>query len=190
MSRNNENKTLKEVFMESHKDLVKEGGKWLKETSNSCLLVAALITTVAFATTATVPGGMKEGSGRPNLERHPSFIVFAISSLVALAFSVTSTVSFLSILTSRYHQKDFRRDLPRKLLWALTSLFISLAAMLVCFCAAHFALVKDEFEHSGYLVIYAIACLPIAYFAMMQFRFYFALIRQTFKDVPQRTPFG
>ena len=62
--------------------------------------------------------------------------------------------------------------------------------MLVCFCAAHFVLVKDEFDHSGYLVIYAIACLPIAYFAIMQFPFYFSLILQTFKDVPQRTPFG
>lgn len=189
MNLNNEDMTPKEVFRTSHKDLVKEGAKWLTATSNSCSLVATLVTTVAFATTATVPGGLKEGSSSPNLGRHPAFIVFATSSLIALSFSATSVIAFLSILTSRYHQKDFQRDLPKKLLLALTSLFMSLAAMLFCFCAAHFFLVKDRFEHTSYLVIYAIACLPIAYFAMMQFPFYFALVLQTFKRVPQRTPF-
>ncbi|CBI40009.3 unnamed protein product, partial [Vitis vinifera] len=189
MNLNNEDMTPKEVFRTSHKDLVKEGAKWLTATSNSCSLVATLVTTVAFATTATVPGGLKEGSSSPNLGRHPAFIVFATSSLIALSFSATSVIAFLSILTSRYHQKDFQSDLPRKLLLALTSLFMSLAAMLFCFCAAHFFLVKDKFEHTSYLVIYAIACLPIAYFAMMQFPFYFALVLQTFKRVPQRTPF-
>ncbi|KAJ9680131.1 hypothetical protein PVL29_019424 [Vitis rotundifolia] len=189
MNLNNEDMTPKEVFRTSHKDLVKEGTKWLTDTSNSCSLVATLVTTVAFATTATVPGGMKEGSWSPNLGRHPGFIVFAISSLIALSFSATSVIAFLSILTSRHHQKDFQSDLPKKLLLALTSLFISLAAMMFCFCAGHFFLVKDEFEHTAYLVIYAIACLPIAYFAMMQFPFYFALVLQTFKRVPQRTPF-
>lgn len=176
--------TPKEVFRESHEELVKQGGKWLAGTSKSCSVVATLITTVAFATTATVPGGMKEGSSRPILERHPAFFVFAISSLIALSFSVTSVIAFLSILTSRYDLKDFQRDLPTKLLLALTSLFISLAAMMVCFCAGHFVLVKDEFEHTAYLVLYAIACLPVAYFAMVQFPFYLDLILQTFKKAP------
>ncbi|KAL6323640.1 hypothetical protein AAG906_039236 [Vitis piasezkii] len=160
MNLNNEDMTPKEVFRTSHKDLVKEGAKWLRDTSNSCSLVATLVTAVAFATTATVPGGLKEGSSSPNLGRHPAFIVFATSSLIALSFSATSVI-----------------DLPKTLVGFDVS-FMSLAAMLFCFCAAHFFLVKDKFEHTSYLVIYAIA-----------FSFYFALVLQTFKRVPQRTPF-
>ena len=55
---------------------------------------------------------------------------------------------------------------------------------MVCFCAGHFVLVKDEFEHTAYLVLYAIACLPVAYFAMVQFPFYLDLILQTLKKAP------
>ncbi|RVX20741.1 hypothetical protein CK203_002539 [Vitis vinifera] len=87
---NNNNKTAREVFTESHADLVDKGGKWLNDTSNSCSVVAALIATVAFATSATVPGGVKEGIGVPTLENQPAFNVFSISSLIALCFSVTS----------------------------------------------------------------------------------------------------
>nr|CAN79882.1 hypothetical protein VITISV_002537 [Vitis vinifera] len=188
-SRNNANKTPKDVFRESHKDLVEKGGQWLSSTSNSCSVVATLITTVAFASTASVPGGMKENSSRPNLEEHPGFLVFAVSSLIGLCFSVTSVIAFLVILTSRYHQKDFRRDLPTKLLLGLTSLFISLGAMLVCFCAAHYFLLKDKLK-LGAFPLYAPACVPVIFFALMQFPFYFDLIRGTFKKVPPRTPSG
>ncbi|XP_034690312.1 uncharacterized protein LOC117917942 isoform X2 [Vitis riparia] len=149
---NNKNQVPKEIFTESHKELVREGGKWLNNTSNSCSVVATLVTTVAFATTATIPGGFKENSSEPTLQHHPGFLVYAISSLIALSFSVTSVVTFLAILTSRYQVKDFGRGLPRKLL--------------------------------------LVACLPVTFFAVAQFPFYFDLIWAIFKKVPQRTIYG
>ena len=185
--RNNEDKTPKEVFRKSHQDLVKEGGKWLINTCNSCSVVATVVTTVAFATTATPPGGMKEGSTRPNLEHHPGFIVFAISSLIALSFSLTSVVSFLAIITPRHRPEDFEKQLPKKFLYALTFLFISLAAMLVCFCAGHFFLMRDDLEHNAFLV-YGIACLPVAYFAMKQFPFFIDLVLFTALKAPRHNP--
>lgn len=132
---NKENKTPKDIFTDTHKQLVDKGGEWLTNTSESCSVVAALIATVAFATSTTVPGGVKSESGKPTLENHPAFDVFAISSLIALCFSVTAVVMFLSILTSRYQERDFGIDLPRKLLLGLTSLFVSIASVLVSFCA-------------------------------------------------------
>ncbi|XP_034709001.1 uncharacterized protein LOC117932072 [Vitis riparia] len=159
----------------------------IKCTSNSCSVVATVVTTVAFATTATPLGGMKEGSSRPNLEHHPGFIVFAISSLIALSFSLTSIVSFLAILTPRHRPKDFEKQLPGKFLYALTYLFISLAAKLVCFCAGHFFLMRDDLEHNAFLV-YGIACLPVAYFAMKQFPFYIDLVLDTFLKAPRYKP--
>ncbi|KAH6796587.1 hypothetical protein C2S52_021141 [Perilla frutescens var. hirtella] len=101
---NNDSKTARDIFTETHGELVKEGGAWLTNTSQSCSVVAALIATVAFATSATVPGGVKSDSGTPTLQNEPAFNIFAISSLVALCFSVTSVVMFLAILTSRHAQ--------------------------------------------------------------------------------------
>ncbi|KAJ9696062.1 hypothetical protein PVL29_008358 [Vitis rotundifolia] len=183
---NNNSKTAREIFTKSHADLVEKGGEWLNDTSNSCSVVAALIATVAFATSATVPGGVKEGLGVPTLENQPAFNVFSIASLIALCFSVTAVVMFLAILTSRHQEKDFGSDLPKKLLFGLSSLFISIAAILVSFCAGHFFVLKDELKYYAF-PIYAVTCLPVTFFAVMQFPLYLDLIWATFKKVPQRS---
>ena len=149
-------------------------------------MVAALITTVAYATSTTVPGGVNEKNGTPKFENQPAFGLFAISSLVALCVSVTALVMFLAILTSRYQEKDFYKDLPRKLLIGLSSLFISIASMLVSFCAGHFFVLKDKLKY-GVFPIYAVTCLPITFFAMAQFPLYFDLTRAIIKKVPQRS---
>lgn len=182
---NKEGKTANNIFTETHGDLLKSGSDWLTNTSESCSVVAALIATVAFATSTAVPGGVRE-SGKPTLEDQPAFNVFAISSLVALCFSVTSVVLFLSILTSRYQERDFGQDLPRKLLVGLTSLFVSIASMLVSFCAGHFFVLKDKLKYAAFPV-YAVTCLPVTFFAFAQFPLYFDLIWATFKKVPQRS---
>lgn len=183
---NNLNKTPKDIFTETHKELVRSGGEWLTKTSESCSVVAALIATVAFATSATVPGGLNSESGSPVLERQPAFNLFAMSSLVALCCSITAVVMFLSILTSRFQESDFGKELPRKLLWGLTSLFMSIASMLVSFCAGHFFVVKDQFHYIA-LPIYAVTSLPITLFAFGQFPLYFDLVWATIKHVPQRS---
>ncbi|KAK2991140.1 hypothetical protein RJ640_029433 [Escallonia rubra] len=183
---NKTGQTPHDIFTDTHKDLLKDGGEWLTHTAESCSVVAALIATVAFATSATVPGGVKQESGIPTLENQPAFNIFAISSLVALCFSVTSLVMFLAILTSRYEAKDFSKDLPNKLLTGLTSLFVSIAAMLVSFCAGHFFILKDKLKYAAFPV-YAITCLPVTFFAIAQFPLYFDLMWATIKKVPQRS---
>jgi Domain of unknown function len=99
---NKEGKTAHQIFLESHEQLVKEGRKWLINTSQSCSVVAILIATVAFESASTVPGGPKQDSGYPILGQTPYFQAFAISSIVALCSSVTSLIMFLTILTSLY----------------------------------------------------------------------------------------
>ncbi|KAK9984923.1 hypothetical protein SO802_034448 [Lithocarpus litseifolius] len=181
---NNDDKTPEEIFDDSHKDLVKEGGEWLDKTSESCSVVAALVATVAFAASTTIPGNINEESGSPNLENQPAITIFAISSLVALCFSITSLFTFLSILTSRYEQKDFRRDLPTKLLIGLTSLFVSIASMLVSFCAGHFFLLKNKLKSKAFPV-YAVTCLPIVFFAIQQLPLYADILWAIYKKVPR-----
>ncbi|KAJ7977342.1 Ankyrin repeat-containing protein family [Quillaja saponaria] len=182
---NKDNKNPGDIFAEDHIGLVKEGGEWLKSTSESCSLVAALIATVAFATSSTIPGGIEEKTGRPNLEGQPAFNIFAITSLVALCFSVTALIMFLAILTSRYQPKDFYKDLPWKLLVGLSSLFVSIATMLVAFCAAHFFVLKDNRLRHAAFPLYAVTCLPVTFYAVAQFPLYFDLLKANFKKVPQ-----
>ncbi|XP_026461063.1 uncharacterized protein LOC113362782 [Papaver somniferum] len=55
--RNKEGETAQYIFTKEHKELMEKGEKWMKYTSQSCMLVATLITTVAFAAAFTVPGG-------------------------------------------------------------------------------------------------------------------------------------
>ena len=155
---NKKGQTPKDIFTDTHKDLVKDGSEWLGKTSESCSVVAALIETVAFATSSTVPGGVKEGVGVPTLEGKPAFNIFAISSLIALCSSVTALVFFLSILTSRYQEEDFAMDLPRKLLLGLTSLFTSIASILHSFCSGHFFVLKDDLRYVAHQYMQQHAC--------------------------------
>lgn len=182
--RNKHNQTPKEIFTDHHTELVRRGGKWLNNTSSSCSVIATLIATVAFATSATVPGSFNDSSGRPNLEHQAAFNLFAITSLVALSFSVTSMVMFLAILSSRHQEDDFHKSLPKKLLLGLTTLFISISAILVSFCAGHFFVLRDELKRAAFPV-YAITCLPISFFALVQFPLYFDVVWTTFTKVPQ-----
>nr|XP_023906531.1 uncharacterized protein LOC112018248 [Quercus suber] len=183
---NKEGKSPEEIFNSTHEELVKKGGEWLNKTSESCSVVAALIATVAFAASTSIPGNINEKSGIPNLENQPELTVFAVSSLVALCFSITALFSFLAILTSRYEQKDFRRDLPKKLLVGLSSLLISITSMLVSFCAGHFFMLKNKLKDKAFLV-YAVTCLPIIFFAIQQLPLYVDIVRAAFKKVPQAT---
>ncbi|XP_068650680.1 uncharacterized protein [Aristolochia californica] len=182
---NNEGETAKELFTQTHRSMLKEGGKWLSKTSESCSVVAALIATVAFAGVAEVPGGNRD-DGTPNLKDRLGFDVFAMASLVALCFSVTSLLMFLSILTSRHVAEDFIRSLPRKLVLGLTSLFFSIASVLVSFCAGHFFLTKDKLKYAA-LPIYVATCFPVVLFAAAQFPLYLDLVKAILTDVPQRT---
>ncbi|GMN18883.1 hypothetical protein TIFTF001_049868 [Ficus carica] len=172
---NLKHETPKEIFINTHKALTKEGGEWLVKTSESCSVVAALVATVAFATSSTIPGGADQNTGIPLLLNKPAFHAFAISSLVALCFSITALVFFLLILTSRCQEKDFAMDLPRKLLLGLTSLFVSITSIVISFCDGHVFILSDNLKHVAY-PLYAALCFPIAFFAIAQLSLYFDLV--------------
>ncbi|KAL4571291.1 hypothetical protein LXL04_018049 [Taraxacum kok-saghyz] len=138
--KNNDGLTPHELFMVEHKDLLSANEKWMKDTSNQCLVVAALIASVAFASAFGVPGGYNQNTGIPMFLHNQSFIVFAISDAISLAFSCMSILIFLSIYISRYSELDFLVSLPTKLMAGLATLFFSITAMLVAFTVSFFAI--------------------------------------------------
>ncbi|CAK9149584.1 unnamed protein product, partial [Ilex paraguariensis] len=181
--KNDQGKTPMELFSETHEKLIKEGGKWMKDTSTSCTIVAALIVTIVFAATITVPGGNNEGSnnsdnGFPVFSKEKAFIIFAIADAIALVLSSSSVLVFLSILTSRYEADDFLKVLPIRVLVGLVTLFLSIIFMVVAFGATTFLV----FGHKKAWILIPVAtsaCLPVSLFASLQFPLLFDMLKST-----------
>ncbi|KAK9724024.1 hypothetical protein RND81_05G042400 [Saponaria officinalis] len=131
---NHNGETPEALFTKEHEDLRAKGEEWMKTTANSCTLVATLIATVDFTATFTLPGGTKS-NGSPVLMENATFILFSISNAISLFASSASILMFLSILTSRYAERDFLKSLPRKLVIGLICLFVSISSMMVAFMA-------------------------------------------------------
>lgn len=171
--------TPRELFTKEHKHLRREGEEWMKNTANSCMLVAALIATVVFAAAFTVPGGNEDKDGIPIFQKNQVFTVFVISDVAALVMSTTSILTFLSILTARYAEEDFLISLPSKLLIGLITLFVSIACMMVAFSATFF-IAYHKTTVKIPLIVAAVLILPIVCFCMFHFKLFLDTMRSTY----------
>lgn len=171
--------TPDDIFKQSHKELVTSGGNWLSKTSQACSVVSTLIATVAFSTVGDLPPEFTT----PTPENKTGFKWFASSSLVAFCFSLISTFLFLSILTSRYQPIDFHVELPRRLIFGMTFLFLAIANIWLSFCVGHAFLLEQHFRKS-YQNIYILASVLVTVFVLEQFPLYFDLITANFTKVP------
>ncbi|KAF8036155.1 hypothetical protein BT93_C1990 [Corymbia citriodora subsp. variegata] len=166
-------KTYWELFVEKRKDLLKEAGQWIKDTSSSCSLVATLIITIAFTAALTVPGGNDSSTGIPILMRKGSFMIFAVADALALALfsSVIATLIFLGIVTPCYTVEDILHSLPRKMIIGVTFLVLSLAFMLVAFGSALTIVLSKRLKWIS-IPITLLAAVPIYFFLNVQFPLY------------------
>ncbi|CAG7861833.1 unnamed protein product [Brassica rapa] len=149
-AKNSKGEVAQDLFTEQHKELRKEGEKWMKDTATSCMLVSTLIATVVFAAPFTVPGGIDDTTGFPIFKNKLWFNVFLLSDAVALFSSSISIVIFLSILTSRYAEDDFLVSLPSRLMLAL---FVSINSMVISFSATLFLIPDWSFAWNLTLLI-------------------------------------
>ncbi|KAI3872952.1 hypothetical protein MKW92_025606 [Papaver armeniacum] len=184
--RNKKGETAHNIFTKEHKELKENGEKWLKDTSGSCMLVAALIATVAFASAFTVPGGNISDStnssknGIPVFLGKNSFIVFALADAIALFSSVTSVLMFLAVYTSRYAEIDFLKSLPNKLMLGLATLFISMASVLVAFGASIYIVLGERLAWA-LVPIVVFSCVPVTLFAWLQLPLFFDMVHSTYQ---------
>ncbi|KAF8036150.1 hypothetical protein BT93_C1987 [Corymbia citriodora subsp. variegata] len=168
-----------QIFVENRNELLKNGEKWAKDTSNSCMLVSTLIATVLFAAAFTIPGGNDNNTGVPLLLGQNSFMVFTISDALGLFSSVTAILLFLAILTSRFEAQDFLYSLPKKIIMGLSLLFLSLAFMLVAF-AATLTIVLDERLEWALIPITLLASVPVALFVVLQLPLLYQMVKSTY----------
>ncbi|KAK1410503.1 hypothetical protein QVD17_37040 [Tagetes erecta] len=181
--KNKDGLTPYELFTKEHKDLVTQGEKWMKGTASQCMVVAALIATIVFAAAFTVPGGYSQindkNNGFPVFHSKATFMVFVVADAISLFTSSTSILMFLSILTSRYAERDFLESLPIKLMLGLAALFLSITTMTIAFCVSFFVL-----YHKGLLwmpiVISVFGVLPVLLYMVLQYGLFFDVIRSTY----------
>ncbi|KAK9292694.1 hypothetical protein L1049_020673 [Liquidambar formosana] len=176
---NSAGKTPAMVFTEEHKDLVREGETWMKDTAKSCTITVALVATVAFAAAITVPGGNNGDNGLPIFSKVKAFIIFAISDAISLFSSIASMLMFLSIRISRCAEADFFHALPKRLIIGLVTLFLSIASMMIAFGATLYIM----FGHKTIWIlisVVALACLPVTLFVSLQFPLLVDMIKSTY----------
>uniref|UniRef100_A0A7N0U4K2 PGG domain-containing protein n=1 Tax=Kalanchoe fedtschenkoi TaxID=63787 RepID=A0A7N0U4K2_KALFE len=178
--KNADDLTPKQLFTADHKNLLKEGEEWMKNTANSCMIVSTLIATVMFSAAFTLPGGT-EDNGTPNYLKKKSFLIFVVSDSLSLFSSTTSILMFLSILTSRYKEEDFVHSLPTKLTLGLLTLFLSMASMTVAFTASMF-IVFNHGSSGATIPITLMACIPVTLYAVLQYSLFVDIFSSTYKS--------
>ncbi|KAI3971602.1 hypothetical protein MKW92_028615 [Papaver armeniacum] len=185
LARNKDGNTAQFIFTKEHSDLRKEGENWMRETSQSCMLVATLIATVVFAAAFTVPGGNfsdanNNNNGIPIFLNKSSFIVFAIADALALFSSITSVLIFLAILTSRYAEDDFLTALPTKLIIGLGTLFFSIVTTMIAY-GATLSIVLGHKIPWVVVPVTLFACIPVTLFAFLQFPLLVEMVSSTYR---------
>ncbi|KAD5961898.1 hypothetical protein E3N88_13371 [Mikania micrantha] len=177
--RNMLGKTPATVFTETHENLAREGEQWMKDRANSGIIVATLIATIVFTSAITVPGGSNGNNGLPIFSNKQAFIVFAVSDALALFMSASSMLMFLGILTARYAVQDFLYSLPKRLIIALITLFLSIIFMMISFTSILYLVFGDEKRWVLGLVS-SLATIPVLLFALMQFNPLLDIISSTY----------
>lgn len=178
--KNKQGKTPEVLFSKHHEKLKREGEAWMKGTANSCMIVATLIATVVFAAAFVTPGGTEQDTGIPFFLSKDSFTIFAMANAASLVLSSCSILTFLSILTSRYAEKDFICWLPTMLFIGLLTLFLSVVGMLVVFCATFFIVFNDKKRWCAYLAT-AFASVPAILYVILQFPLVSDIVSSTYR---------
>ncbi|KAL1213168.1 hypothetical protein V5N11_026429 [Cardamine amara subsp. amara] len=157
----------------------------------ACMLVATLIATVVFAAAFPVPGGYDDTMGKDEVTDHYKkagfpqfrktllFDMFILSDMVSLLSSVTAIMLFFSILTSRYRENDFMKDLPRKLMFGLLALFVSIVSMVLVFTLAIILICYQEPIWSLIVIIF-LASLTALLFPILHLHLWFDSVDSTY----------
>ncbi|KAJ4974134.1 hypothetical protein NE237_007308 [Protea cynaroides] len=151
---NKKGKTPRLLFTEEHKELVKEGATWMKDTTTQCMVVATLITTIMFVAVFTVPGVGKEEIDHGYI-RAKFPIMFVISNILAFCSSVASMLMFLAIITSRYAEEDF----------------LSMG-MMIAFVAAIFVMLPSQLLWVSFPIT-LLAAIPITLYALVELPYFY-----------------
>ncbi|CAN1220377.1 hypothetical protein LINPERPRIM_LOCUS1877 [Linum perenne] len=125
-----------------------------------------------------VPGGNKQETDIPILLHEKTIKIFMISDSISLFAASTYVLIFLGILTSRYVEADFLWSLPTKLVIELSTLFISIAAIVVKCCVTVMITMDKRLEYVVPIIL--LASVPVSLFMLLQFPLLVQIFRSTY----------
>ncbi|PON78151.1 PGG domain containing protein, partial [Parasponia andersonii] len=163
--------------MRDHKALVTAGKEWMRDKSQSCIIVGVLITTIMFAAAFLVPaGGNNQDTNIPVLVNRKLFELFNALSLFS---STISMLMFIGIHTSRFAREDFLKSLPTKMIIGLSTLFFSIATMIIAFSAILSTMFLQDSRIGSAIIL--LAGIPITLsFMMMDFPLLVDIVMSTY----------
>ncbi|XP_073005793.1 uncharacterized protein [Typha latifolia] len=130
-------------------------------------LVAALIATVSFAATFTMPGGYNQISGTAILGRHPAFKVFVISNTIAMCSSLIVVFCFI------WAWRDPVQFKLKQLIWGHRITVVACLAMIVSLMTAVQLVVSADSRWLAYIVILIGCSTPIIVWLILGFEVLF-----------------
>lgn len=136
-ARNKDGHTPRELFTQEHKSLLEKSETWVRNTADSCMLIATIMLTVVFTAAYTVPGG-NGNDGIPVLLKKNWFTSFVVFEALALFGSTLSIIVFWSVMTSSFEENQFLHVLPRQMKIGLVSMMVSLVGSITAFMAMYF----------------------------------------------------
>ncbi|CBI39891.3 unnamed protein product, partial [Vitis vinifera] len=101
------------------------------------------------------------------------------SDALSLFLSIASVLICLSILTARYAEDDFLFALPRRLIFGLVTLFLSVTFMMIAYSSAIYLLFGEK-KAWILTTLAALACLPVTLYGILQFPLLVELIYSTY----------
>ncbi|KAJ9146059.1 hypothetical protein P3X46_028374 [Hevea brasiliensis] len=173
--------TAKEMFKRTHEAQLKEAREWIKETSQACFTVAALVVAVVFAAVFTIPGGLND-KGSPVFRDSPYFLLFTIMDVISLVFSLSTILAFLSIHTYPLEFDDFRHSIPHKLVLGFTLLTLSMISTMLAFGATILLIIRTDKQWTT-ILIYVLVFFPVSLFVLLQARLYWVLMIELFHAI-------
>ncbi|KAJ9682396.1 hypothetical protein PVL29_018336 [Vitis rotundifolia] len=136
--------------------------KYLKDLSNTHLLVATLIATVTFAACFSLPGGYNQddpNKGKSVLSTKVAFKAFVITD--GIAFYCSTAAVFLHFFASLEESYHLRR---RFIKFAALLTYISLLGMAMAFTSGIFVVLPDSSPSSTTLIV--LGCLFLSFYTV------------------------
>ncbi|KAL9225372.1 hypothetical protein vseg_001307 [Gypsophila vaccaria] len=146
----------------------------LKDMQNTLSVVAALLATITFAASFTVPGGVDNKYGTATLGRKAAFLVFSISNTLAMCSSMVVLFTVIGAMIWEAHPKatpliDF----------CVSLLQLSLCGTIVAFMTGVYAIMAPRVKWAAIVVI--ILCSLAFFVASIVVSTFWPLLYKPFK---------
>ncbi|KAH6801447.1 hypothetical protein C2S52_001911, partial [Perilla frutescens var. hirtella] len=142
--RNKEGYTPTELFSKRRKSLLEESRTWMRNATDSCMLISTLIFTVVFASAFAIPGAYNQVTGIPILLSSNWMTCFVIFEALSMLCSACSILCFLCIMVLGIMKGHFAKNLPNLFVWGLIALSFSLFGVVSVFMSAYFLVYVEE----------------------------------------------